>query len=68
MRFKLNQTQEKWNNDSKTDFSELSAVFLSCTLKKSPEVSNAGNIINIANEVELEIYGNECFIDNLIVT
>jgi multimeric flavodoxin WrbA len=51
MRFKLNKIQEQWNQDNKTDFSDLSAVFLSCTLKKSPEISNTEGLMAMAQTI-----------------
>ncbi|MDH3228107.1 MAG: flavodoxin family protein, partial [Thermoleophilia bacterium] len=36
----LNETQEKLCEQSTTDYSDLSALFLNCTLKRSPELSH----------------------------
>ena len=33
----LNELQEKWCAESTWDFSDLTALFLNCTLKKYPE-------------------------------
>ena len=51
MRFKLNKIQEKWNKTNKTDFSGLSAVFLSCTLKKSPAISNTEGLMAMSQSI-----------------
>ncbi|MBU0695077.1 MAG: NAD(P)H-dependent oxidoreductase [Bacteroidetes bacterium] len=62
MRFKLNKIQEQWNHSNKTDFSDLSAVFLSCTLKKSPEISNTEGLMAMAqtimeaNEIKTQLF------------
>src|ERR1039457_6980495 len=36
----LNANQEQLIEQSRWDFSDLSAVYINCTLKRSPEVSN----------------------------
>ena len=36
----LNEQQEQLCRDSRWDFSDLRALFLNCTLKKSPEMSH----------------------------
>ncbi len=51
MNFKLNSIQEKWNKENKTDFSDLSALFLSCTLKKSPEISNTEGLMSMSKTI-----------------
>lgn len=33
------------------DFSELKALFINCTLKKSPEVSNTEGLLNVSREI-----------------
>ncbi len=47
----LNEKQEQYCTESKWDFSDLSAVFLNCTLKKSPELSHTEGLINISREI-----------------
>lgn len=47
----LNEQQTKWCEESTTDFSDLSALFLNCTLKKSPEVSHTKGLIDIARAI-----------------
>jgi multimeric flavodoxin WrbA len=51
MRFTLNHIQQDWNKQNKTDFSNLSAVFLSCTLKKAPEISNTEGLMSLAQTI-----------------
>ncbi len=47
----LNQQQEEMCATSKWDFSDLSALFLNCTLKKSPELSHTEGLIRIARAI-----------------
>ncbi|MEO8795585.1 MAG: flavodoxin family protein [Daejeonella sp.] len=51
MKFKLNSIQQKLNKENKTDFSDLSALFLSCTLKKSPEISNTEGLMSMSKTI-----------------
>jgi multimeric flavodoxin WrbA len=44
----LSETQEQLCSESKWDFSDLKAVFLNCTLKKSPELSHTQGLIDIS--------------------
>ncbi len=44
----LNQKQEELCESNTTDFSDLSALFLNCTLKKSPELSHTRGLIDIS--------------------
>ena len=48
---KLNDTQEKHCANSKWDFSDLKALFLNCTLKKSPEKSHTAGLISISETI-----------------
>src|SRR4051794_867082 len=48
---KLNELQEKHCATSQWDFGDLTALFLNCTLKRSPEVSNTGGLIDIAETI-----------------
>lgn len=58
---KLNAKQEEWSTTSKWDFSDLKALFINCTLKKSPERSNTEGLIKISqtilekNQVQTEL-------------
>ena len=47
----LNDLQEKWCADSRWDFSDLRALFLNCTLKKSPEKSHTEGLIGISRAI-----------------
>ncbi len=47
----LNEQQEKYCTESKWDFSDLNALFLNCTLKKSPELSHTEGLINISKAI-----------------
>ncbi|MGM0581319.1 MAG: flavodoxin family protein [Bacteroidota bacterium] len=48
---KLSSYQEKLNKENKTDFSSLKAVFINCTLKKSPEKSHTSGLISMSAEI-----------------
>jgi len=48
---KLNQKQEEYCSSSKWDFSDLKALFLNCTLKKSPELSHTEGLISISRQI-----------------
>ena len=43
--------QEALCSQSEWDFSDLRALFINCTLKKSPEVSNTQGLIDISSEI-----------------
>jgi multimeric flavodoxin WrbA len=47
----LTEKQAELCETSTTDFSDLSALFLSCTLKRSPEVSNTEGLAEISMEI-----------------
>lgn len=57
----LNQLQKDWNKQDKWDFSSLRALFINCTLKKSPETSHTRGLIDRsveimeANEISTEV-------------
>lgn len=48
---KLNKKQQEWAKTSKWDFSDLKAIFINCTLKKSPERSHTDGLIDISRTV-----------------
>ena len=48
---KLNEKQEQLCNTSQWDFSHLTALFLNCTLKKSPEKSHTQGLIDISKAI-----------------
>jgi multimeric flavodoxin WrbA len=47
----LNAMQEGLCSQSQWDFSDLRALFVNCTLKKSPEVSNTQGLADISMEI-----------------
>ena len=47
----LNEKQKQDCSDSTWDFSDLKALFLNCTLKKSPNKSHTQGLINISKEI-----------------
>ena len=47
----LNEKQETLCTQSKWDFSDLKAIFLNCTLKKSPEKSHTQGLIEISKAI-----------------
>jgi multimeric flavodoxin WrbA len=47
----LNAIQQEWCDQSRWDFSDLRAVFVNCTLKRSPEVSNTQGLADVAIEI-----------------
>ena len=47
----LNEQQEKWCAESRWDFSDLRALFLNCTLKKSPELSHTDGLIRVSRAI-----------------
>jgi len=57
----INEKQEKLCEESTWDFSGLSALFLNCTLKKSPQLSHTQGLIDISaaimekNRVSVEV-------------
>jgi len=48
---KLNKQQEEWCQTSTWDFSSLKALFINCTLKKSPELSNTDGLIRLSQTI-----------------
>ena len=47
----LNEKQDQLNEGNKTDFSDLKALFINCTLKKSPEKSHTQGLIDISKTI-----------------
>lgn len=47
----LNQFQEELCSSSKSDFSDLNALFLNCTLKPSPQVSHTEDLIDVSKAI-----------------
>ena len=44
----LNAKQTEMNESSETDYSDLKAMFINCTLKRSPELSHTQGLIDIS--------------------
>jgi multimeric flavodoxin WrbA len=57
----LNKSQLEMCKSSKWDFSEIKALFLNCTLKRSPDISHTEGLINVSkaimekNQVSVEV-------------
>ena len=47
----LNKMQSELCDQSDTDYSDLKALFINCTLKRSPEVSNTQGLMDIGATV-----------------
>jgi len=47
----LSELQEAWCRESRWDFSGLRALFLNCTLKKSPEKSHTQGLIDLSRAI-----------------
>ena len=47
----LTDMQAELYEKSETDYSDLSALFINCTLKRSPEVSNTQGLMDISAEI-----------------
>ncbi len=47
----FNPLQAQWNKNNPYDFSDLKAIFLNCTLKKTPRVSNTEGLMRMAIDI-----------------
>ena len=47
----LNELQDEWCRQDTWDFSDLRALFISCTLKPSPQVSNTEGLAAVSMEI-----------------
>jgi multimeric flavodoxin WrbA len=47
----LSARQERMNEQNRWDFSDLKALFLNCTLKRSPEMSHTQGLIDISRSI-----------------
>ena len=47
----LTEKQEELCRDSKWDFSDIKALFINCTLKKSPQVSHTRGLIDVSKTI-----------------
>ena len=48
MEVKLNEKQEALCSQDKWDFSDLNALFLNCTIKKSPALSHTEGLMTLS--------------------
>ena len=44
----LNEIQQRWSEESRWDFSDLKALVINCTLKRSPELSHTQGLADLA--------------------
>jgi len=51
MKHQLNNQQQKWIDENPYDFTNLKALFLNCTLKKSPELSHTAGLIDLSRQI-----------------
>lgn len=51
MKHTLNSIQKKWIEENETDFSDLKALYLNCTLKKSPEISHTEGLLLLSQHI-----------------
>ena len=47
----LNEQQERWCSEKPADYSDLNALFLNCTLKRSPEPSHTDGLVRISRAI-----------------
>ncbi|MGI9539767.1 MAG: flavodoxin family protein [Miltoncostaeaceae bacterium] len=47
----LNELQRQFCEESTTDFSDLSAIFINCTLKRSPEMSHTEGLMGVSRDI-----------------
>jgi len=51
----LNKIQKEWIDKNPFDYSDLTALFLNCTLKKSPELSHTEKLMNLSQQIMNEV-------------
>jgi multimeric flavodoxin WrbA len=51
MNHKLNTQQKKWIEENSTDFTDLTALFLNCTLKRTPELSHTEGLMSLSRKI-----------------
>lgn len=51
MEHTFNDIQKQWIDENPYDFSELKALFLNCTLKKSPELSHTEQLMQLSQKI-----------------
>jgi multimeric flavodoxin WrbA len=49
--YTLNKLQQHWNETSPYKFNDLKALFLNCTLKRTPETSNTRGLIDMSKSI-----------------
>lgn len=47
----LNEIQEQWCSENQWDYSNIKALFINCTLKKSPEQSHTDGLVDISTAI-----------------
>lgn len=47
----LNDLQQKWCDEKPSDYSDLKALFLNCTLKKSPDLSHTEGLFEVSKAI-----------------
>ena len=47
----LNELQEEWCRQNQWTFTDLRALFINCTLKRSPDVSNTQALVDASAEI-----------------
>ena len=47
----LNDLQQKWCDEKPADYADLNALFLNCTLKKSPDLSHTEGLFQISKAI-----------------
>ena len=47
----LTAKQDEWNESSRWDFSDLTAIFINCTLKRSPERSHTKGLMDLSTAI-----------------
>lgn len=47
----LNAIQKKWIKENEAEFSDLTALYLNCTLKKSPEISHTDGLMALSQHI-----------------
>ena len=60
----LDERQERLCAESRWDFSDLSALFLNCTLKRSPELSHTEGLIRISRGNQRSEWDAGCRFDH----
>lgn len=51
MKHELNDIQKKWIKENSFDFSHINALFLNCTLKRSPQKSHTEELMHLSQQI-----------------